>query len=143
MTSTESILTNSESEPLSITIAGITQPTILRYFETMNASEFEETAALFAANGQLHPPFETPLEGSEAIVSYLKAEAQGMTLYPREGTTEVLEDGNSQIQVGGKVKTRWFIVNVSWLFILNAESKILSTTIKLLASPQELLKLRR
>ena len=36
-----------------------------------------------------------------------------------------------------------FGVNVSWLFILNSQQQIVSTTVKLLASPQELLNLRR
>ncbi|GAC1478132.1 MAG: hypothetical protein NVS2B14_19420 [Chamaesiphon sp.] len=81
--------------------------------------------------------------GSEAIATYLQAEAQGITLFPRQGVAEILEDGQTQVQVSGKVQTRWFGVNVSWLFVLSQEKELLSATIKLLASPQELLSLQR
>lgn len=124
-------------------IEGMTNPTVLRYFETLNAADFEATAALFAANGNMYPPFESPVEGPEAIAAYLNAEAQGMSLFPREGIIEPLEDGQTQVRVSGKVQTSWCGVNVSWLFVLNPEAEIVSTTIKLLASPQELLNLRR
>lgn len=125
------------------TIDGIVEPTILRYFETLNAGKFELTAALFSASGALHPPFENPVVGLDAIAAYLQAEAQGMQLYPRQGIVEQLEDGQLQVQVTGKVQTPWFGVNVSWLFLLNQEREITSATVKLLASPQELLNLRR
>lgn len=126
-----------------ITILGMTHPTVLRYFETLNAGDFEATAALFALNGQMYPPFESSLEGPEAIATYLHAEAQGLKLFPRQGVIEPLENGESQARVSGQVQTSWCGVNVSWLFILNQAGKIVSATIKLLASPQELLNLRR
>jgi len=124
-------------------IEGLNEPVVLRYFETMNASEFEATAALFAEDGAMNPPFESPIVGPDAIASYLKAEAQGFILSPRQGIAETLEDTNTQVQVSGKVQTPVFGINVSWLFILNPERQIISATIKLLASPQELLNLRR
>lgn len=41
------------------------------------------------------------------------------------------------------MKTPLFWVNVAWLFILNPQQKkIMAVTVKLLASPQELLNLR-
>lgn len=126
-----------------LTIQGITEPVVLRYFETMNAENYEATAALFANTGTMHPPFEQPITGSEAIATYLKTEAKGMQLFPREGIAEPIEDNQTQIQVSGKVQTPLFGVNVSWIFVLNSEKEILYTRIKLLASPQELLKLRR
>jgi hypothetical protein len=126
-----------------ILIEGIAEPVILRYFETLNAGDFQATAALFAENGTLKPPFEDPLIGPEAIAAYLEAEAQGMKLAPRQGIVETLADDQTQIQISGKVQTRFFGVNVSWQFILNTESEIIAATIKLLASPQELLNLRR
>lgn len=124
-------------------IEGVTEPVIARYFETLNAGEFEATSALFAAEGKLKPPFEEPVVGSEAIAAYLQAEANGMKLSPTKGTIETLEDGNTQIQVSGSVQTAFFIVNVGWLFILNPEREILHVTVKLLASLQELVNLRR
>ena len=126
-----------------LTIEGITEPVVLRYFETMNAGDYEATTALFADTGAMHPPFEEPIEGKEAISTYLKAEAKDMQLFPTKGIAEILEDDQTQVQVIGKVQTPLFGVNVSWIFVLNPEQEILTARIKLLASPQELLSLRR
>ena len=131
------------AEVPSLSIEGITEPTILRYFETLNAGDFEGTGALFAADGAMLPPFELPVVGKDAIVAYLQEEAKGMQLFPREGICQKLEDGYVQFQIAGKVQTPFFGVNVSWIFVLNPQSEIFSATIKLLASPQELLNLRR
>ena len=60
-----------------IAIEGITEPTILRYFETLNAGDFEAGAALFAPDGVMYPPFESGITGSGAIANYLQQEAQG------------------------------------------------------------------
>ncbi|HAA29813.1 MAG TPA: nuclear transport factor 2 [Cyanobacteria bacterium UBA8553] len=126
-----------------LAIEGITEPVVLRYFETMNAGDYEATAALFADTGVMHPPFEEPISGKDAIATYLQVEAKGMQLLPNKGIAETLEDDQTHIQVTGKVQTSVFGVNVSWIFILNPEREILSARIKLLASPQELLSLRR
>jgi hypothetical protein len=126
----------------SIKIAGITKPTVLRYFETLNAGDFEATANLFAEDGVLHAPFEEPIIGSSSIATYLKTEARGMQLEPQQGVSQILEDGNVEVQVSGRVQTSAFGINVAWLFLLNSDQKILSVTVKLLASPQELLNLR-
>lgn len=126
----------------SITIAGITNPTVLRYFETLNAGDFEATANLFADDGVLHAPFEEPIMGSISIATYLKTEARGMQLKPQQGVSQTLEDGNVEVQVSGRVQTSAFGINVAWLFLLNSDQEILSVTVKLLASPQELLNLR-
>ncbi|HEY9637142.1 MAG TPA: ketosteroid isomerase family protein [Coleofasciculaceae cyanobacterium] len=126
-----------------LTLEGITEPVVLRYFETMNAGDYQATAALFAGSGAMQPPFEKPIEGQDAIATYLNTEAKGMELLPSKGIAETLEDNLTQIQVTGKVQTPWFGVNVSWIFILNSEQEILFARIKLLASPQELLSLRR
>ncbi len=144
MTIANDITSTPQSSPtMDLTIEGITEPTVLRYFETMNAGDYEATAALFADTGAMHPPFEQPIEGRSAIATYLKAEAKGMQLFPAKGIVETLEDDQTQIQVTGKVQTPWFGVNVAWTFILSPEREILSAGIKLLASPQELLSLRR
>jgi hypothetical protein len=126
----------------SIKIAGITKPTVLRYFETLNAGDFEATANLFAEDGVLHAPFEEPIIGSSSIATYLKTEARGMQLDPQQGVSQILEDGNVEVQVSGRVQTSAFGINVAWLFLLNPGQKLLSVTVKLLASPQELLNLR-
>ena len=126
----------------SIKIAGITKPTVMRYFETLNAGDFDATANLFASDGVLHAPFEEPIIGSSSIATYLKTEARGMQLQPQQGVSQILEDGNVEVQVSGRVQTSAFGINVAWLFLLNSDQKILSVTVKLLASPQELLNLR-
>jgi hypothetical protein len=126
----------------SITIAGITNPTVLRYFENLNAGDFEATANLFADDGVLHAPFEEPIIGSISIATYLKKEARGMQLEPQQGVSQILEDGNVEVQVSGRVQTSVFGINVAWLLLLNSDQEILSVTVKLLASPQELLNLR-
>lgn len=127
----------------SIAIVGIVEETIVRYFETLNAGDFSATAALFAEDGVLYPPFESGISGREAIVTYLEAEAKGMKLFPREGSCATLEEGDREFKIKGKVQTPLFGVNVGWMFVLNSASEILSVGIKLLASPQELLNLKR
>jgi hypothetical protein len=126
-----------------LSIEGISEPTLIRYFETLNAEEFEATAALFAPEGVMYPPFESGIVGSEAIATYLQKEAKGMRLEPRQGVTQSLEDDCFEVQVTGNVQTSWCGVNVSWFFILNQQREIVATKIKLLASPQELINLRR
>lgn len=126
-----------------MTIEGIIEPTVLRYFETMNAGNFDTTATLFAADGWLKAPFESPFVGQEAIAAYFHKEAQGMKLEPCESVVETLENNEIQVQVSGKVQTSWCGVNVSWLFVLNQQHEITAATVKLLASPQELLSMQK
>lgn len=125
-----------------ITIENISEPTLLQYFEALNAADFAATAALFASQGELNPPFENPIIGPDAIASYLEAEAQGLVLNPKTGETLSREDGGIEAQIIGKASTRLFTVNVAWQFILNPQKEITYARIKLLASPQELLSLR-
>ncbi|MEO0684646.1 MAG: nuclear transport factor 2 family protein [Cyanobacteria bacterium J06649_11] len=127
----------------SIQIQGINQSTIQQYFQSLNTSNYEKTASLFAENGVMHPPFESGIVGRNAILNYLNKEAIDIKAYPRQGESEILENNQTQTQVAGKVETPWFGVNVSWLFTLNEKLEILDVKIKLLASPQELLSLRR
>lgn len=123
-------------------IEGITETTILRYFETMNAGDFDATSALFAVDGALKAPFESPFVGRDAIAAYLHKEAQLIILKPHAGVAETL-DTQIQVQVSGTVQTSWCGVNVSWLFALNQQHEIITATVKLLASPQELLNLQK
>ena len=130
-----------KAEPLSI--EGISAPAILRYFEAMNAGDFGTVASLFAAEGVMHPPFESSIVGHEAIASYLNQEARGMLLQPRQGMAQSLDVDTLEVTVTGKVQTPLFGVNVNWIFVLNSQSEIILARIKLIASPQELLSLRR
>jgi len=139
MTSAEFTATVPEKFP----IEGIKQVSILRYFETLNAGEFQATAGLFAEDGVMHPPFESGIVGPDAIATYLQQEAQDLKAYPQQGIAETLANNQIQVQVTGKAETSWCGVNVMWLFILNQKHQIIDAKIKLLASPQELLALRR
>jgi hypothetical protein len=126
----------------SINIVGLTKPALEQYFETFNAGDFEATANLFAEDGVLHAPFEEPIIGKSSIARYLKTEAPGMHLEPQQSVSKILEDDTVEIQVSGRVQTPAFGINVGWVFLLNFQQEILSVTVKLLASPQELLTLR-
>ncbi|MFO5475419.1 MAG: ketosteroid isomerase family protein [Dolichospermum sp.] len=130
------------SPPRGLEISGVTEPTILNYFTTLNAGEFTQTAALFAEDGLMYPPFESAIIGQDAIATYLDKEAQDIKAYPQQGISENLPDDQTQIQVTGKAETSWCGVNVLWLFILNRNKQIIEAKIKLLASPQDLLCLR-
>lgn len=133
----------SDEPRIDLTIDGCSNATVIRYFETLNAGDFDQTAALFAEDGALIPPFEEPIVGPAAIATYLHNEAVGMRLHPQTGTSTVLNTGNIRIDIKGKVKTLVFGVNVGWAFVLTAEDTIKSVQVKLIASPQELLKLMR
>lgn len=124
-------------------IEGIVEPIILRYFETLNAGEFEATAALFAGDGVMYPPFESAIVGQHAIATYLQQEAENIKAHLREGTVETLENDQIQYQITGKVQTSWCAVNVTWILILNPQQQIISAKIKLLASRQELISINR
>lgn len=119
-------------------IDGISHSTILRYFETLNAGEFDATSELFAIDGAMQPPFEKPIKGRDAIANYLSKEAIGLMALPQAG---VLTD--SDYQITGRVQMPMFGVNVTWYFTLNASEQITFVRIKLNASPQELAKLRQ
>ncbi|MFM6280919.1 MAG: ketosteroid isomerase family protein, partial [Dolichospermum sp.] len=106
------------SPPRGLEISGVTEPTILNYFTTLNAGEFTQTAALFAEDGIMYPPFESAIIGQDAIATYLDKEAQDIKAYPQQGISENLPDDHTQIQVTGKAETSWCGVNVLWLFIL-------------------------
>ncbi|NEQ33662.1 MAG: hypothetical protein F6K04_22140, partial [Leptolyngbya sp. SIO4C5] len=69
-------------------------PTLCRYFDRLNQSEFAAVADLFAPEGQLQPPFEEPITGSEAIAAYLAQEASNMQLEPLQGELTTLETGS-------------------------------------------------
>lgn len=116
---------------------------IHQYFDTLNAGEFAATAALFSQTGVMKPPFDQALAGPAAIAAYLEQQAQGMKLEPQEARVEPEAEALTPIQVRGKVHTSLLGVNVGWLFHLNDQGQIERASIKLLASPQELLNLRR
>lgn len=136
-------VTDPDPEALSEEETAPVEPTLLTYFSALSAGEFTTVAELFAPAGQMYPPFESPITGPDAIAAYLEQEAIGMELQPQRSTTTETETGDRQVEVRGKVKTSLFTVNVGWLFVLNSQDQILEARIKLLASPQELLNLRR
>lgn len=116
--------------------------TIEQYFTDFNQQQFSRVATLFAADGEMHPPFEGAITGPDAIERYLQKSASDMTADPQQWEIEPAEDGSWQLQITGKVTAIVFRVNVRWQFRVLPSGEIASARIKLLASPKELLNLR-
>jgi hypothetical protein len=123
--------------------AWLQEPVISDYFLKLNQGDFMGVAQLFAEQGCLCAPFQGEICGREAIYDYLQAEGKGMTAVPKSGSIEPLQNGGTEHQVVGQVRTALFTVNVAWTIELNAAKEIVSVTIKLLAELKELLGLRR
>ncbi|MCM1984336.1 ketosteroid isomerase family protein [Lyngbya confervoides] len=115
--------------------------TVHQYFSTLNQGAFAQTAALFAQDGVLYPPFEEGVQGPEAIAAYLSQEAQGIQIEPLE--IDPIPDCPYAFQVKGRVKLSWCQVKAAWKFVLSPDSAIASVQIKLLASLQDLLQFRQ
>jgi hypothetical protein len=134
------------AERVQTSIEGIKNYTVLNYIDYMNAYEFELASSLFAENGALQPPFQKPVTGRQAILTYMREECVGLKMLPERGVAEVIDDGYTQIKVTGKVQTPWFGagvgMNIAWRFLLDPQGKIFYVAIDLLASPKELLNLR-
>ncbi|WP_034937306.1 ketosteroid isomerase family protein [Gloeocapsa sp. PCC 73106] len=113
---------------------------ILVYFATINAQEFQKTAALFAEEGTLYPPFESAIIGREAIATYLVREAKDLKLFPNHVITPAETIDKTFYRVIGKVRTPLFSVNVAWDFEFNSQAEILLVKIELLAKLEELLR---
>jgi ketosteroid isomerase-like protein len=129
-------------EGLPQAIAEEVAPVIHRYFDRFNSEDYRAVADLFAANGVLIAPFEEPLVGQQAIYNYLTAEAAGMRATPLTATGQ--QQGETlEIVVKGKVKALLFSVNVQWIFVMGADSRLVSAEIRLLATLQELLQINR
>lgn len=135
------------SKRTKVSIEGVTNSTVLNYMDLLNANDFDELIKLFAEDGALQPPFKRPIVGKDAVLKFFKEECPNLKLAPKQGISEPVEDGYSQIKVTGKVQTPWFGagvgMNMSWRFLLNSENKIFFVAIDLLASPKELLNLAR
>jgi hypothetical protein len=130
-----------------VTIAGITNQTVLDYMNNLNANDFDVLISLFAEDGALQPPFQRPIVGKEAVLKFFREECQNLKLLPEQGIMEPADGDYTQIKVTGKVQTAWFGagvgMNMAWRFLLTPENKIFFVAIDLLASPKELLNLVR
>ncbi|WP_414564993.1 MULTISPECIES: orange carotenoid protein N-terminal domain-containing protein [unclassified Anabaena] len=135
------------SQSPQFTIEGVTEPTVVKYIEAMNADNVDAAVALFANNGALQPPFQKPIVGRPAISAYLRDEGQGLVMKPTKGISESIEDGYTQHKITGTVETPWFGgnvgMNIAWRFLLDPQGQIYFVAIDLLASPKELLNLTR
>ena len=113
----------------------------------MNANDFEAAVGLFAPNSALQPPFQKPIIGREAVLSYMREECQGLKLMPERGTIESIDKGYTSIKLTGKVQTPWFGssvgMSIAWRFLLDPQNNIFFVAVDLLTSPKELLKLVR
>lgn len=114
---------------------------IQSYFSTLNKGQFILTATLFSDQGQLVPPFDSPVVGQQAIADYLTKEAADMKFQPRSATSQVLPSGKTDVEVRGQVSTSLFKVNVVWNFLLSSQGKIDLVKVNLIASMQELLRI--
>jgi hypothetical protein len=115
--------------------------TIQEYFEKLNTGEFIAAAELFSEQGCLSPPFETSIQGRDAIAQYLETDAKGMRFCPEQWTILAHNSEQTHYRIAGKVETRWFTVNVSWSMHLNSAKEIMAVEVKLLASLTDLLQL--
>lgn len=131
------------------TVGSVHQQIIVRYFETFNQALFEETAGLFAQEGQIQPPFDAAVKGPAAIAQYLEREAKGMVAEPMEIhfiQPENLPPEHSRpthYRVKGKVQNSLFSVHVAWDFEFTKSAQISQVKVRLLASLQELFKIQR
>lgn len=130
-----------------VTIAGITNQTVLDYMNNLNANDFDVLISLFAEDGALQPPFQRPIVGKAAVLKFFQEECQNLKLLPEQGIMEPADGDYTQIKVTGKVQTAWFGagvgMNMAWRFLLTPDNKIFFVAIDLLASPKELLNLVR
>ncbi|MGK7889717.1 MAG: ketosteroid isomerase family protein [Leptolyngbyaceae cyanobacterium] len=134
--------TVSASDPTSVCEARALS-TVDQYFAQFNQGHYETIADLFAADGQMLPPFEAPVVGREAIASYLAQEADGMIVEnPTITALETTESGGSHLEVRGHVTMLVFKVRVRWQFKLSPQHQIDQVSIELLASLEELLAIR-
>lgn len=135
------------AERVQTKIEGINNYTVLNYIDYMNAFDFTPAVGLFAEEGALQPPFQKPIVGKQAILTYMREECVGLKMMPERGVAETIENGYTQVKVTGKVQTPWFGdnvgMNIAWRFLLDPQGKIFFVAIDLLASPKELLNLMR
>ena len=125
-----------------LNIEDIQSQVIHNYFLTLNENKFEEFAALFSPDGVLFPPFESAIVGRDAICQYLQTTGIEVKAFPQSGTVQPENNGITVYQISGNVKTSYFTVNVVWIIELNAEQKIVSAKIKLLATLEDLLRFK-
>jgi hypothetical protein len=135
------------SQRTSVSIEGVSNPTVLSYMNNLNANDFSALIELFLPDGALQPPFQRPIVGKDAVLKFFNEECQNLVLVPERGVEEAAEGGYTQIKITGKVQTPWFGsgvgMNIAWRFLLDPNNKIFFVAIDLLASPKELLNLAR
>lgn len=135
------------SERTNVNIEGVSNPTVLKYMNNLNANDFEALIALFEPEGALQPPFQKPIVGKDKVLRFFREECQNLKLIPERGVEEPADDGYTQVKVTGKVQTPWFGgnvgMNIAWRFLLNPQNEIFFVAIDLLASPKELMNLAR
>ena len=115
---------------------------VMRYFTFFNQGEYAQVANLFIEQGSLHPPFESAVVGRDNIANYLLKEAEGMTVSLLSADVHPQNDNRIQVDVRGSVTALVFKVNVAWCFLLADDNRIESVRIDLLATLEELFRLR-
>lgn len=124
-----------------VIIDGVDEPNVHAYFTRLSHGEFGATAALFATQGYLQPPFEPMIQGREAIATYLEEETKGMKFRPESGRKLPNLSKYNQFKILGRVDTNLFTVNIRWLIQLNLAKEIVAVEVKLLNPLSNLLNL--
>ena len=135
---------NEKLHQTQVSIEGVTNQTVLSYMNYLGANNFDALVELFAPDGALQPPFQSPVVGKDNLLKFFQEEGQDLKIMPKQGISEPAEEERyTQIRVTGQVRTSWFSagvwINVALKFLLNSDNKISSVAVDLLASPQELL----
>jgi steroid Delta-isomerase len=91
---------------MSVTIGATPPPVITEYFATINADDFDATAALFADGATLIAPGTEPITGRAGIRSYY---VTALRLYPehRDEPTRVITAGSTvtvEVHFTGRVE---------------------------------------
>ena len=115
---------------------------VLRYFTFFNQGEYAQVANLFTVKGSLYPPFEPAVVGRDNIANYLLKEAEGMTVSLLSADVHPQEGSRFQVDVRGSATALVFKVNVAWCFLLTDDNEIESVRVDLLATLEELFRLR-
>ena len=62
---------------------------LFRSIDNMNAFDFIAASNLFAAEGALQPPFQSPVVGPAAILTYMREECVGLKMLPERGVVDL------------------------------------------------------
>ena len=118
-------LQSTVEKPLDLAAGELETDVIGQYFALFNLGKFQQISRLFAEDGALYPPFESPVVGREAIATYLIKEADGMQAEPLGAEPKPSDNECVNIMVWGKVTALVFHVKVAWDFTASSKPNLL------------------